>query len=152
MPVKSAFRRRGFTCRRVRTISFWRNLPMFSRESRSVTVSMMASKWVRSRTNAAYPRSYLRRRCPQARCQGRAGRRPHREQGFFFPPTVITDLQDDAMLMTEEPFGPLLVVPFDTLDEVLARAIVCRLACPRMYLPIRCRPRPRFPTESSRAW
>ena len=44
-------------------------------------------------------------------------------KGFFFPPTVITGLKDDAMLMTEEPFGPIApVVPFDDVDEVIARA------------------------------
>ena len=48
---------------------------------------------------------------------------PIEGKGFFFPPTVITGLKDDAMLMTEEPFGPIApVVSFDTLDEVLARA------------------------------
>ena len=48
---------------------------------------------------------------------------PVEGKGFFFPPTVITGLKDDAMLMNEEPFGPIApVVPFDTLDEVLARA------------------------------
>ena len=51
------------------------------------------------------------------------GGEPIEGKGFFFPPTVITGLQDDAMLMTEEPFGPIApVVSFDTLDEVLARA------------------------------
>ena len=44
-------------------------------------------------------------------------------KGFFFDPTVITDLPDDALLMTEEPFGPIApIVPFRTLDEVLSRA------------------------------
>ena len=44
-------------------------------------------------------------------------------KGFFFPPTVITGLKDDSLLMTEEPFGPIApVVPFDTIDEVLTRA------------------------------
>jgi len=44
-------------------------------------------------------------------------------KGFFFPPTVITGLKDDAMLMTEEPFGPIApVVPFTDTDEVLTRA------------------------------
>jgi len=44
-------------------------------------------------------------------------------KGFFFPPTVITDLPDDAMLMTQEPFGPVApVVSFDNIDEVIARA------------------------------
>lgn len=44
-------------------------------------------------------------------------------KGFFFPPTVITGLKDDSMLMTEEPFGPIApVVSFDNADEVIARA------------------------------
>lgn len=43
--------------------------------------------------------------------------------GFFFAPTVITDLPDDAMLMLEEPFGPLApVTRFKDTDEVLGRA------------------------------
>lgn len=43
--------------------------------------------------------------------------------GFFFPPTVITDLPEDAMLMREEPFGPVApVVAFDDIDEVIRRA------------------------------
>jgi succinate-semialdehyde dehydrogenase/glutarate-semialdehyde dehydrogenase len=43
--------------------------------------------------------------------------------GFFFPPTVITDLPEDSMLMTQEPFGPIApVVPFNDADEVIARA------------------------------
>ena len=43
--------------------------------------------------------------------------------GFFFPPTVVTGMPDDARLMTEEPFGPVVpVTRFKTIDEVLARA------------------------------
>lgn len=43
--------------------------------------------------------------------------------GFFFAPTVITDLPDDAMLMVDEPFGPLApVTRFKHIDEVLGRA------------------------------
>ena len=43
--------------------------------------------------------------------------------GFFFEPTVVTDIPDDSLLMTEEPFGPIApIVPFRTLDEVLPRA------------------------------
>ena len=43
--------------------------------------------------------------------------------GFFFAPTVVTDLPDDAMLMLEEPFGPLApVTRFKDTDEVLGRA------------------------------
>lgn len=44
-------------------------------------------------------------------------------QGFFFEPTVITDIPDDSKIMTEEPFGPLApIVPFKTFDEVIERA------------------------------
>ncbi len=44
-------------------------------------------------------------------------------QGYFYEPTVITDLPDDSMLMTQEPFGPLApVVAFKTFDEVVERA------------------------------
>ena len=44
-------------------------------------------------------------------------------KGFFFPPTVITGLEDDSLLMTEEPFGPIApIVPFSDIDEVITRA------------------------------
>jgi succinate-semialdehyde dehydrogenase/glutarate-semialdehyde dehydrogenase len=44
-------------------------------------------------------------------------------QGFFFQPTVITDVPDDSKIMTEEPFGPLApIVSFKTFDEVVERA------------------------------
>jgi succinate-semialdehyde dehydrogenase/glutarate-semialdehyde dehydrogenase len=44
-------------------------------------------------------------------------------QGFFFQPTVVTDVPDDAKIMTEEPFGPVApIVAFKTFDEVVERA------------------------------
>jgi len=44
-------------------------------------------------------------------------------QGYFFEPTVITDVPDDSKIMTEEPFGPVApVVRFKTFDEVVERA------------------------------
>jgi succinate-semialdehyde dehydrogenase/glutarate-semialdehyde dehydrogenase len=47
----------------------------------------------------------------------------HGNQGYFFQPTVITDLPDDSKLMTQEPFGPIApIVPFKTFDEVVERA------------------------------
>jgi len=47
----------------------------------------------------------------------------HGNQGFFFQPTVITDIPDDAKIMTEEPFGPVApIVPFKSFDEVVERA------------------------------
>ncbi|MGY6273037.1 NAD-dependent succinate-semialdehyde dehydrogenase [Achromobacter denitrificans] len=48
---------------------------------------------------------------------------PLDRKGFFFAPTVVTDLPDNSMLMTEEPFGPVApVVRFTDTDEVLRRA------------------------------
>src|ERR1700733_1154808 len=44
-------------------------------------------------------------------------------QGYYFEPTVITDVPDDSKIMTEEPFGPVApVVRFKTFDEVVERA------------------------------
>jgi succinate-semialdehyde dehydrogenase / glutarate-semialdehyde dehydrogenase len=44
-------------------------------------------------------------------------------QGYFYEPTVITDVPDDCKIMTQEPFGPLApVVAFKTFDEVVERA------------------------------
>jgi len=52
-----------------------------------------------------------------------AGGNRRGNQGYFYDPTVVTDLPDDSKLMTEEPFGPLApVVPFKTFDEVVERA------------------------------
>ncbi|NNN30299.1 NAD-dependent succinate-semialdehyde dehydrogenase [Streptomyces sp. S3(2020)] len=43
--------------------------------------------------------------------------------GYFFAPTVLTDVPEDAELLHEEPFGPLApIVPFTDLDEALAQA------------------------------
>lgn len=42
---------------------------------------------------------------------------------LFFEPTVLTDVPDDAKIMREETFGPVApITPFDTEDEVIARA------------------------------
>jgi succinate-semialdehyde dehydrogenase/glutarate-semialdehyde dehydrogenase len=43
--------------------------------------------------------------------------------GYFFQPTVLTDVPDDARIMTEEPFGPVAVLNrFNSFDEAIARA------------------------------
>jgi succinate-semialdehyde dehydrogenase/glutarate-semialdehyde dehydrogenase len=63
-----------------------------------------------------------------ADCQSRgakiaAGGSRHGNQGYFFEPTVVTDIQDDSKLMTQEPFGPVApIIPFKSFDEVVARA------------------------------
>lgn len=44
-------------------------------------------------------------------------------QGYFFEPTVMTDVPLSARMMNEEPFGPLAIMrPFADLDEALAEA------------------------------
>lgn len=44
-------------------------------------------------------------------------------QGYFYAPTVISDVPDDARIMTEEPFGPVApITAFNTFDEVVERA------------------------------
>ena len=43
--------------------------------------------------------------------------------GYFWPPTVFTNVPDSASIMTEEPFGPIVpVLSFSTFDEAIARA------------------------------
>jgi acyl-CoA reductase-like NAD-dependent aldehyde dehydrogenase len=43
--------------------------------------------------------------------------------GYFYPPTVLTDVPAGAPVLTEEIFGPVMpIVPFDSADEALARA------------------------------
>jgi succinate-semialdehyde dehydrogenase/glutarate-semialdehyde dehydrogenase len=50
------------------------------------------------------------------------GRRMQRE-GYFFEPTVFTDVPLDAALMNEEPFGPVAMInPFDDIESAIAEA------------------------------
>jgi succinate-semialdehyde dehydrogenase / glutarate-semialdehyde dehydrogenase len=51
------------------------------------------------------------------------GGKRHGNQGYFYEPTVVTDVPDDSMIMTQEPFGPVApIVTFKTFDEVVERA------------------------------
>ena len=44
-------------------------------------------------------------------------------QGYFFAPTVLSDVPDEAKLMNEEPFGPIApMASFKDFDEVVERA------------------------------
>ncbi len=50
------------------------------------------------------------------------GRRPD-GKGFFYAPTVLTEVPAEAPVLREEIFGPVLpIVPFETLDEALRLA------------------------------
>ena len=52
------------------------------------------------------------------------GKRPaDKEKGFYFLPTVLTDVTRDMDVWKEEVFGPVLsVVPYDTLEEAVRLA------------------------------
>lgn len=57
--------------------------------------------------------------------QGRvlAGGAPLDRPGYFIPPTIIADLPEDAPLVREEQFGPVLpVIKFSDIDDVIAKA------------------------------
>jgi succinate-semialdehyde dehydrogenase/glutarate-semialdehyde dehydrogenase len=43
--------------------------------------------------------------------------------GYFWQPTVLSAVPEEALMMNEEPFGPLaLINSFETLDEAIGRA------------------------------
>ena len=45
------------------------------------------------------------------------------ETGYFFEPTVLMNVPDDARIMQEEPFGPIAVInPVSSLDDAIAKA------------------------------
>jgi succinate-semialdehyde dehydrogenase/glutarate-semialdehyde dehydrogenase len=44
-------------------------------------------------------------------------------EGYFFQPTVLSDLSPDARILNEEPFGPVVpIMRFASFDEVIAEA------------------------------
>lgn len=61
----------------------------------------------------------------EARERGRvlAGGKPLERRGYFVPPTIVRDIPDDARLVREEQFGPVLpVLRYSSLDDAIARA------------------------------
>jgi acyl-CoA reductase-like NAD-dependent aldehyde dehydrogenase len=43
--------------------------------------------------------------------------------GYFFPVTIVRDIEEEARLVQEEPFGPILpVIKFSDVEDALARA------------------------------
>lgn len=52
-----------------------------------------------------------------------AGGKATSNAGFFFPPTVLGDVPQSAMIMQEEPFGPVVpLARFSDLDQAIALA------------------------------
>jgi len=52
-----------------------------------------------------------------------AGGEPLDRKGYFIPPTIVRDIPDDARLVKEEQFAPILpVLSYTNLDEAIERA------------------------------
>ena len=52
-----------------------------------------------------------------------AGGEPMDRPGYFIAPTIVRDLPEDAPLVQEEQFGPVLpVMKYDDIEDVIARA------------------------------
>lgn len=50
------------------------------------------------------------------------GQRPPRP-GYFYPLTVLANVPADALVLREEPFGPIAIInPFDQLEQAIAEA------------------------------
>jgi succinate-semialdehyde dehydrogenase/glutarate-semialdehyde dehydrogenase len=55
--------------------------------------------------------------------QVRTGGKRVGNKGYFFEPTVLTDVPMEARIMTEEPFGPIApIARFNSFDEVVQEA------------------------------
>jgi succinate-semialdehyde dehydrogenase / glutarate-semialdehyde dehydrogenase len=53
----------------------------------------------------------------------RAGGERHGKEGFFWQPTVLSEVPPQARIMNEEPFGPVAVfTPFATFEEAVEQA------------------------------
>ncbi|EED36331.1 aldehyde dehydrogenase 1a3 [Luminiphilus syltensis NOR5-1B] len=51
------------------------------------------------------------------------GGAPTADKGYFFPVTIVRDIEEETRLVQEEPFGPILpVLKFSDVEEALARA------------------------------
>ena len=51
------------------------------------------------------------------------GGTPYDTPGFFYPPTVLTDIPPDARILNEEPFGPVAAISkFHAIDDAIAEA------------------------------
>lgn len=51
------------------------------------------------------------------------GERPDFDNGFFYKPTILTNVEHDSAIIREEIFGPVLpITTFKTLDEAIEKA------------------------------
>ena len=62
-------------------------------------------------------------RCGQHGAQFKAGNSCIPSAGYFWEPTVISDVLREARIMNEEPFGPVAIInPFSDFDSVIKQA------------------------------
>ncbi len=55
-----------------------------------------------------------------------AGGKPLDRDGYFIAPTIVRDIADDARLVREEQFGPVLpILRYDDVDDAIERANNC---------------------------
>ena len=56
-------------------------------------------------------------------CGGRRLTENNLDKGYFYAPTILTDVKEEMLIYREETFGPVApVIPFETEEEVLAMA------------------------------
>lgn len=59
-------------------------------------------------------------------CGGKRPEGAEFQKGYWFEPTILTDVSQDMTVVHEETFGPVLpVIKFETLDEVIGYANDC---------------------------
>ena len=63
--------------------------------------------------------------------QGDAPTDPKLANGYFVPPTIFADVDNDARIAREEIFGPVMsVIPFTSTDEVVGSRTTTNMAWP----------------------
>ncbi len=56
-------------------------------------------------------------------CGGHPPKGDEFKNGFFFQPTVATDITSDMLIMQEEPFSPIMpIMSYDTIEDVIRMA------------------------------
>ena len=113
-PASRAWRRAGSTCTPTATRQFADAFTAAARELEIGPVITPGRVWAMERMTADAVERGARVLC--------GGEKSHGE-GYFFAPTVLADVPDDALVAREEPFGPIAALaPFTDLDDAVERA------------------------------
>jgi succinate-semialdehyde dehydrogenase/glutarate-semialdehyde dehydrogenase len=58
-----------------------------------------------------------------ANCLAGGARSTRFERGYFFEPTILSEIKGNMRIMTEEPFAPVMpILDFETVDEAIEKA------------------------------